>query len=89
MNAFRIPMNIANIMLNKYQKSFTSSLIVKSFEKVGIYHRSEGKNNERRSYFKVDTSKIEQINHTRMNNVLKDLKCVYQNDVVKLDLDSY
>ena len=81
--------NVANVMLNKYQKSFTSSLIVKSFEKVCIYHRSEGKNNERRSYFMVDTSKIDENNHIRMSNVLKDLKCIHQNDVVKLDLDSY
>ena len=35
-------------MLNKFQKTFTSSSIIKSFEKVGICHISEGQHSERK-----------------------------------------
>ena len=81
--------NVMNSMLNKFQKTFTSSAIVRSFEKVGISHRSEGKHNNRKSYFMIDTSKIESENHKQMGNVLKDLKCSHQNVSVGLKLEYF
>ena len=46
-------------------KTFTPSIAVKSFKKVGIYHRTVQKKRERKSYFVIDTTKTSDENHQK------------------------
>jgi len=80
--------NFIYSLLYKFQKTFDFHSIVKSFEKVGIVHRSEGKQSERKSYFKVDVTKISKENHKKMDNVLKDLTSEHFNKAISITLPS-
>ena len=78
--------NFIHTLFNKFQRTFTSYNIVQSFEKVGIVHRSEGNQHERKSYFKVDVTKISEENHNTMGNILKDLTPEYFNKNITVTL---
>jgi len=79
--------NIINNLLGKFQKSFTSANIVKSFEKAGITHQTIGNSFERKSYFMVDTSKIDEDKREIMEIESNNLTFQQMNNSVKMKLN--
>ena len=75
--------NFINVIINIIQRTFTSINIVKSFEKSWIYHRNSGTKVDR-SYFAIDTTRIDENNHNKMGNVLKNLNININNKKITL-----
>ena len=81
--------NLFDFMIEKMKKTLTSVNIVKSFEKAGITHRSVGDSFTRKSYFVVDTNKIDKDNREIMGIKTSDFVQKQTNKPVKIKLNQY
>ena len=81
--------NDINVIINKVERTFARTIIVKSLEKVGIYHRTNNQTEDRKSYFAIDTTKIDECNHKKLGNVLINFTETIQDENKYLPINSF
>ena len=73
--------------MNKIQRSFTYDNIVRAFEQVGLYYRTNEQTVDRKSFMAIETTKINEKNHKEMGNILIGLTNKIQNESKHLSLN--